>query len=199
MTDWHTRIDNDWGDERTIIDPRSLDNGKPHGMEPRVPPHPPSTAGRFKQLPGPRLPTLSLSRHKMILGFAGLGVALMLASGLAVHEHRKATALLEALRLAEIVRVDAESDVVDSIPIELSRTASHDLQRAALVTAGDRARAERQATDSIVAHDYDAALRKLEVLENAFPEHRVYSDLVEVLRSKRHCVDRGPVGGRRCD
>ncbi len=199
MTDWHTRIDTEWADERTIIDPRSLDNGKPHGIEPPAPPHPPFTVGRFKQLPRPRLPSLSLSRHKMTLGFAVLGVALMLVTGLAVHEHRKATALLEALRLAEIVRVDADSDVVDSMPIDLSRRASHDPRPAAPLTAGDRARAERQATDSIVAHDYDAALRKLEALENAFPEHRVYSDLVEVLRSKRRCVDRGPVGGRRCD
>lgn len=199
MTDWRTRIDTEWADERTVIDPCSLDTGKPHGAEQRVPSHPPCIATQIKQLRRPRLPSFSLSRHKTTLAFTGLGIALILVTGLAVHEHGEANALREAFRIAKINRVDAESGVVDSMPIRRSQSASQDRQPAALLTADDRARVEREATDFIVAHKYDAALRQFEVLRNAFPEHRAYSELADALRWKLRCVHRGPARGGRCN
>jgi len=197
MTTWRTRTDTEWADERTVIDPRSLDTGS--GAEQPVP-SPLRTAARFKRSPRLRLPNVSLSRHKTTLGFAGLGVALILVTGFAVREHREANALREALRVSEANRVEAEPSVVDSMPVGLSRGSSLvDPQPAALLTPGDRVRAERQATDFIVAHNYDAAVRQLEVLRNAFPEHRAYSDLIDALRWELGCEYGALAGGHRCN
>jgi hypothetical protein len=131
--------------------------------------------------------------------FAGLAVPLILITGFAVREHREASALREALRLAEMNRVDDEPDVVDSVQVDASRKQSRDPSPAAPRTAKDQEHAERQATDFVVAHNYDAALREFESLQQQFPTHQVYSDLVDVLRWKLRCVNRGTRAGRRCN
>ena len=195
MTNWRTRTDIDWADERTVIDPRSVDVGKPHDTEQRVPHR---AAARFKQHLRPRLLSFSPYRHRTTLAFAGLGVALVLAIGFAVREHVEANALREALRIAEISRASVGSGVVDSVQPAVPRDSLPDPRPTVSLTAGDRARAEREATDFVVAHNYEAALSQFELLRNAFPEHRVYSDLIDVLRWELGCGRGEAAQGRQC-
>lgn len=196
MTNWRTRTDIEWADDRTVIDPRSLETAKTHVAAQHVP-SPLRSAARLKRSRRPRLPRLSVSGHKTALAFAGLAVALILVTGFAVREHSEASALREAMQLAEMNRVDDEPDLV--VPFDASQKYSRDPHPAAPRIVEDREHAEQQATDFVVAHNYDAALREFESLQKAFPEHQVYSDLVDVLRWKLRCVNRGSDADRRCN
>lgn len=200
MTMRHILTDTDWADERTVIDPRSLDPVKQRAAEQRaLESGKTMLLGRFTRPPGPHLPSFSLPPKGAALGFVGLAVALTLVSIFAVREHRAANALREALQTAEMNRLETESRESDSTRVDPPGKASVEPLQAALLAVGDRARAERKAIDSVVANNYTAALGQFELLLNAFPEDYVYSDLIVALRWRLRCGHQGLAGGHRCN
>ena len=182
MTTRHTLTETQWGEERTVIDSCSLRN-----------------ESRFTRPPRPRLPSFSLPPDRTTLGFLCLGVALTLVAILAVREHREADALREALQIAEMTRARTESRQTHSTRVDPRETASLDVLPAALLAVGDRARAERQAADFLVANNYRAALGQFASLLTEFPDDQVYSDLIVALRWRLRCGHNGRAGGRRCN
>ena len=179
MTTWRTPTDTEWTDERTIIDPRSES---------------PST-----RPPWPRFPSLPLPSGRTTLGFVCLGIAFALVTTVAVSAHREVNVLRAALQTFEMNRVQTDSRRNDSIRAGPPGRVSLDSPPTPVLAIDDRFRAEKQATDFIVANNYDAALGQFELLLNAFPDDRVYSDFVVALRWRLRCGHRRPVGGHRCN
>ena len=179
MTTWRTPTDTEWADERTVIDPRSVS---------------PST-----RPPRPRFPGWSLLPDRTTLGFVCLGIAFALVTIVAVSSHREVNVLREALQTFDINRVQTDSRRTDLIRVGAPGRVSLDSLPTPVLAVDDRSRAERQATDFIVANNYDAALGQFELLLNAFPGDRGYSDFVVVLRWRLRCGHRRPVGGHRCN
>jgi hypothetical protein len=182
MTTRHNLTETQWGEERTLIDPCSLRN------EPR-----------FTRPPRPRPSSFSLPPDRTTLGFLCLGVALTLVAILAVREHREANTLREALQIAEMTRAPTESRQTHSTRRDPRETASLDVSPAALPAVGDRARAERQAADFLVANNYRAALGQFASLLTEFPDDHVYHDLIVALQWRLRCDPSGRAGGHRCN
>lgn len=177
MTTWRTPTDK-WTDERTIIDPRSES---------------PST-----RPPRPRFPSLSLLPDRTTLGFVCLGIAFALVAIVAVSAHREVSVLREAVQTFEVNRAQTDSRPTLTRVGVPGRVSLGSLPTPVLAV-DDRSRVEREAIDFVVANNYDAALGQFELLLNAFPDDRVYSDFVVVLRWRLRCGHRRPVGGHRCN
>lgn len=62
-----------------------------------------------------------------------------------------------------------------------------------------RAELELVAATTLIANDYHGALDRYQALSKAFPEEKVFSDLVSILRNKVGCPVGNGVAESRCD
>jgi hypothetical protein len=125
------------------------------------------------------------------------GVALLVSIGvLGVwalrqhHEARRLQALMDDLRRARddapAARAPESTPASPTAPIDPTRP-----QRQPEPPGADRAALERRGAELLGANDHTAALAHYRALTKAFPEERVFADVVEVLEFKRGCSGPG--------